>query len=661
MKRESVQYNKKEIEYEDILAGALARIEQVDDYDIYIIAEEMKKLGLNVSICTTYELCKIEKYVKVIAMEEGKARLNNVTLDSVTEKGIAVRDYLNKMAGNPVVNFFKEYDFSKHMDRKKECLQSTELILNNTNVLIISNDDDQINELKNYGYKKVNSFKSIVRADNYFKKYPKELEDYDLVLIGDQDLDAHDSRLKLISRLYELQNERKLTLMHFYKVDFERDKPYTLFAANLSRLSIYFRHYNNLTDVYDKIMKQLKLNNLIKPITDRKLKEIKETVNNKKIKLPKRKKDIKILFCASMLLDDYMKDVVKDLNLNVTILADNNMTKTEIQDKLGDYDIIIVSDMFSHSIINYIKECNEQCKASGRKFVMLVSYDGSYRASKEYYNEVKLTYNFAGELASEPSEQTKKFSRVFGEKYSKESGLSEYHHQNKELTQAILEEVVNIYSGKLKEISGEFISDLDFKTSEEHTKEFKEEFARQEKIKEEEQKRKQKELEPLKLYYNARAQVLNYLYYKRRGLVSFIKKTDGINIIEELSDSEHGEVTVQNIYENRTLCTITFNKKIRNNDEASGNVAIFDIGTLNAKGNLEESYLVGLYTSEYKEEYPTIEYLNEKQYKAMEATCKKIINVLGPMNKEAYDIAQQIKNGTYAYSKRRKNKKRNNK
>lgn len=45
----------------------------------------------------------------------------------------------------------------------------------------------------------------------------------------------------------------------------------------------------------------------------------------------------------------------------------------------------------------------------------------------------------------------------------------------------------------------------------------------------------------------------------------------------------------------------------------------------------------------------------------MEATCKKIINVLAPINKEAYDTAQAIKNGTYAYSKRRKNKKRNNK
>ena len=92
--------------------------------------------------------------------------------------------------------------------------------------------------------------------------------------------------------------------------------------------------------------------------------------------------------------------------------------------------------------------------------------------------------------------------------------------------------------------------------------EYEEEFARQERIKEEEQKRKQKELEPLKLYYNARAQVLNYLYYKRRGLVSFIKRTDGINIIEELSDSDYGKVTVENIYENRTLCTITFNKKL---------------------------------------------------------------------------------------------------
>ena len=50
--------------------------------------------------------------------------------------------------------------------------------LNNANVLLISERQEEYDELVKYGFKNIDYFKSLVIADKYFKLHPERLYKY---------------------------------------------------------------------------------------------------------------------------------------------------------------------------------------------------------------------------------------------------------------------------------------------------------------------------------------------------------------------------------------------------------------------------------------------------------------------------------------------------
>ena len=58
------------------------------------------------------------------------------------------------------------------------------LILDKADVLLVSEDKQDYQEMLDYGFKRVDYFNSYTTAEVYFKNHEKQLDSYDLVLVG---------------------------------------------------------------------------------------------------------------------------------------------------------------------------------------------------------------------------------------------------------------------------------------------------------------------------------------------------------------------------------------------------------------------------------------------------------------------------------------------
>ena len=103
-----------------------------------------------------------------------------------------------------------------------------------------------------------------------------------------------------------------------------------------------------------------------------------EYVNKKRLLLPYKKENIKILYLDSVMVNKYAEDIAKTLGLSIPFgidfKEDNNNALGLSKDKLGEYDIIIASDSYSSNLLNMNIESNEQCKNTGRDLTLLLTY-----------------------------------------------------------------------------------------------------------------------------------------------------------------------------------------------------------------------------------------------------------------------------------------------
>lgn len=640
-----IKNDKEIIHYEQIVSGALTKLEQVDDFDLYLIINDLKKNGeLNFFTPATIHLDKIKHYVDIFRLDDTKVKLKDgISLKSKRPDGISVRDYFIQIAGQEMANYFSNFDINSHKKRKEEVLRESRIkILNDSNVLFISNDDEEIEAFKKYGYKNVNYFKSIIRADNYFRKNPKELYNYDLVIIGSQDIDYKSgSDIGLLRTLNEQRNKKIIELEEFTNWKHYNSDEYSLYLTNFLRGFINSVRFQLVTEVYDKITDQMLLNNLIKPISKKKYVPIDDYVKSKKLPFPINKKDLKILFCEAYGDSEVAFNIARSLEIKIDHFRDHNFRKQEICKLLGEYDIIIVSENFSGSLVRATKETTEQCKDTGRRLALLVSYDTeimSYLDNRA--KSVSIKYYFGGELSSKLESGEKAFYVCAST--AQEELLQDSNFKRSMCSRAILEESVNIYNNVLKQISGQTIRDLDFKTAEEYQTEYDDEVVKERKRLKEEQERLENELAPIKLYYAARRELIDYLSYEKSGVVDHSNEVSGINILEENPGGAYGNITVENMYGDKALCALTFDKHL-STMVFKGDIAILNVQIANSKGNMGKKESVGIYTSNYEGSERVPKYPSSDQLRSIQATCKKIINILGPLNRNYEKLKQENK------------------
>lgn len=232
-------------------------------------------------------------------------------------------------------------------------------------------------------------------------------------------------------------------------------------------------------------------------------------------------------------------------------------------------------------------------------------------------DKIELQYSFGGNYASSQDVFTKEFRVLRGSSQTFNQGYVEKIIKSKETdTQSIIEAAVHLYNNKLLQCQKEPLCDLDLKSSEEYDREY-------DAVDKKEQERKKQALEPIKTFNNLIGEITCYLRYREQRLVP--ESIDRLNITETTD-----EINVQNIFQGRILCSITFSKRYRHE-----NLRVLRIQTINKKGNLGAPEMVGLYTRKYENIEGIPKRANETQMNAIVATKKKIELLITPLNVNA--------------------------
>lgn len=613
----------KEINYEQIIAALLLNFESIDNIDFSLIIEKFKKENKVDVYGLWYDVENINKYVKyekngIISLKKG------ITLDYfIEDENQTLHNKLSNVAGKTVMKYFSNFDIEKYKNKKeKKIIQNRNTALNEANVLLISDIQDDYDELIKYGFKNVDYFKSIVRADSYFAKHPKELEKYHLILEGNQNVQrcTFEGDVDLKKTINILKNTRdilKINLNRKNYPDYIELVTYLCDQNNHKNWDIKELTYN---DLFDRIVENMIINHTLEKLDlkDNKFVPIQDYINPNRLPLPTKKSDLKILYLGA---DMYADRIASELGLNIDFKEDNNCSLGRyVKNNLGKYDVIIVTSIYSGNLLSMNGESTEQCKDTGRELTLFVSYDDCCLFDHSLGNEIKLNYVYGGNIAPNLDFHSKKF-KVLRQPIEVDKKYNKYYimycQSEYSKIKAIIESSINFYNEALIEMGKPSINDLDFKTFTELDNEYALAF-------EYERKRKEEELAPIKLFDNIRYSITSYLNYKKIGLIKEIP--EGIKIIEEKN-----QIRVENLYQGRILCVIVFSKEYEHD-----NFRIFEIQTLSKKGILSNPQTIGVYTSKYESFEDVPNRPNQEQENALISIEKKINVILKPLNEEAW-------------------------
>ncbi len=629
---------KETMAYESIIAGSLLKFELIDSVDFSLLIEDFQK-ETNIEVRGLwYSLDNISKYVKT---EKNIISLKNfLTLDYfIKEENRTLREKLLDVAGNTVNDYFKNLDIKSYQEKKaKELQENKDKILNSGNVLLISESNEDYDELIKYGFQKIDHFKSLIRADQYFAKYPERLNKYHIILQGISSISYcfFGENVELKEKIKNLCFTNHILEISLYKYNLPDHTEFSAYLSDNRNGRDLKTEELSYTAIFDRIMENTLINRTLdKAQTLEQEVEYTDYINPNRLPLPNTKSELKILYLDRTRVNKYATYIAKYLGLDITFREGNNQSLGKyVKSHLGDYDIIIASDLYSNSLINMNIESTEQCKDTGRNLTLLATYknDSIWQFDEndklDYQgigSEINLHYKLAGNLALDNdyhSEEFKVLRKSFEFIQEDEEHQKDYESDVTCII-GILGASLNIYNNALLQNNKSSIKDLDIKTAEEFDKEY--EMADQQ-----EEERKRSALKAINAFDNIRYFVTNYLDYKRKGLIT--KIPEGLRITEE-----EKEIKVESIYQGRTLCTITFAK-----DYKEQNLRIFKIQAISKKGTLANPETIGLYTKKYENRRNIPNRPNERQANALLSIQKKIEVTLQPLNDEAWNKYYEI-------------------
>lgn len=616
---------KKSIKLESLLAGYFLNFNKLDNVDFSLIVDDFKsKTGMEISDIWGYKFNIINKYARLL--KTGTIELKpDVSLDELGDGFLSLRDKLTYVAGDIVCDYFKNMTVDKYNKMREETLENGKKdVLNNAHVLLISNIEDDYNEMVKYGFKNIDYFRSFVRADKYFKEHPEELEKYNIILKGG----GRDIEMNLYLDNYIFRNSYKKSFIEtpFSRYDYYMDG-HMEFIAYLQDV-INYRNWQtteySYEGIFDRIVENLIINHTLSYVEnkDKKYEPIVDFINKNRIELPKDIKDLKILYLDAVHVSEFAEGIAKELGLNIVFQEDNNFSiSRNVINHMGEYDIIIASETYSRDLTGLNGESTEQCKDTGRELTLLVVQD---IASNDIGDRIDLDYSFGGNYAPDNETHHEKYWVI--RENIKVDAPTEYSLQCKQsdysTMKAIIESAVNIYNDALKKKNNTSLKNNKFRTIEEINKEYDDFYK---KIEEEEAK----ENAPITEFYTIATYVIRYLDWKKKGYI--INEPVGLNIEE----TDKG-IKVENIYQGKVYCSIIFPKELKED------LYIFYIQTLSKKGVLSEPKTVGIYKNKYENLDGIPDRPDEKQQDAIRSISKKIRVVLRPLTEEGLRRKEKI-------------------
>ena len=622
--------NTRTVDLEQLIAGALLRFQILDNVDISLLIRDLAETKEIDVKCYNQYYEQFGKYIDI--HRNGCITLkDNITLNTLIEDdNCTLKEKIMDIVDGDIKKFFEMFDIEEYKNRKFNYLEEQKkLLLEKATILLISDAEEDYDALVKYGFKNIDFFKSIIRADKYFKENPDEFDKYVIILEGHQSATkcCFGGNVDLIDRLYRTLDNESIIYT-----------PYSIYSHSGDFVALFSDYKNrrcwevkekSYDDLFDRLIQCASINQILDKVSNKEFKPIQDYINPNKLELPTKKSDLKILYLDSVEVSDFANDIANELGLNVTFKEDNNYSLGRfVKSYLGDYDIIIVSDTYSSSILGMNNESTEQCKDTGRNLTLLVTYNKDiiwqfyydYKDEFDYQgigDKINLKYIFGGNVASNSGVEDKEYRVLRQAKEAEEiQSLEKYRLSAICGMRSILEEALNIYNNALLESQNLGLCDFDFKSAEEYDNEYA-------KAEEAIKLRRQLELQPIRDFDSLSYNLSCYLNYKKKGLVP--SRLDGIKI-RETKDG----IYVENIYNNRVLCAITISKK-----KSEENLRVFSIQTTTKKGNLGEPQMTGLYTHKFEALENIPDRPNENQMNALKSLYKKVNFVVVPLNKEA--------------------------
>ena len=477
------EIKKNEYTYMQLIAGALLVFGEIDNIDGSLLVKYAEKAfangGEEINFkgsweCIPRELVNIIKYgmcgepfqydPKVYIVESKKP---GVASEEILDN---VKRQLEKIAGDEMIKYFRSLDIEGYQIKKEKRIEYYKKKLpNRARVLLISQNSKDYDELAKRGYNKISWFKSIVRAEKYFEMHPEQLEDYNIIILGYQCVSNCIDKFKIEDKIQEVIRKKHIALVKISRETYFVSGSTGLWITDSVIGKSKYIYAADSDEVYDSIV-ECALTNFVLDRDDEKsqtFEVIQDYVNPKKLPLPMKKADVKILYLADGPKENVqaVKTCTEAMGLNVDVFIDDNYGfVNHIRKNLGNYDIIIASENFSDRILNVLDECREQCKDTGRQKVVLATYRNnnlrhpylSYGKRINMLDSSRIHLEYVHDGKSQTGIDV---PVTYGNKCSL-SGMA----CNK--AQAILSTMMHVYNG----IS--IINDLDLKTVSDYAKEY---------------------------------------------------------------------------------------------------------------------------------------------------------------------------------------------
>ena len=221
-------------------------------------------------------------------------------------------------------------------------------MLSTANILLVSDIQDDYDELVKYGFKNVDYFKSIIRADQYFTKHPEELEKYHIILKGNQNVQdcCFDGDVELDRKFGKLRKEKHILVSSLYRFDYSDHMELVTYLKDRINVRSWNIEERTYRDIFDRIVENTLINHTFENVglKDKKFAPIQDYINPNRLPLPTKKSDLKILYLDSIMVSKYADGIASELGLNVNFKEDTNYSLGRyVKSNLGKYDIVIVS------------------------------------------------------------------------------------------------------------------------------------------------------------------------------------------------------------------------------------------------------------------------------------------------------------------------------
>lgn len=625
-----MKYNSKNsghLRFEQVVAGALLKFRKLDILDLAIIMERLKKECFAVPSKQDYRFLIIDEYIKVL--DNGEVFLRNgVDFErQVKNRLVTIGELFQSVAGVELCEFFDRLNIVEFRDAKNQMLiDGKASLLENGNVLLISDDMEDLNRFKKFGFRNVDHFPSVMRAQNYFEENPKKMSQYQVIVIGSHEVVDQFRNLRLANKIRRQKEEKKALVVDLCCQVLKDKELFFISMENRGSFKSWFMKEKNLNAIMDDIVlgavatgavDSIELVQEYSPIDM-------ETCENDIMSFPERKKDLKILYLNSTEVRGEARDIANSLGLNVTFLPDDDSRFDKITDKLGDYDIIIGSSMYSKRIANVSTECSFQCRFTGRPLVLLATYSfeslpiNSVDSELEDYilgSRITLDYAFGEVKGVGEWNRHEKFGVPILSTRS-DDYVERYHQGELANIKAVLEVAVGIYDKKKCELGGGSFSDGAFRTPRDYDLSLIEEFKT-------EKERQAEALRPIVVIDEIKKMAVDYLKYRKMGLIE--GPLSGITISES-STGYRVEIALQGI----VLSALTLSK----NELAGENLRVFYLQRVNSKKRLSAALNMGVYTKRF-EAYSVPRRPNESEWAAIMGIHKKMMVTVEPSIEEA--------------------------